>query len=355
MQDIKKTPILVTGASGYIASWIIQYLLEDGHTVHATVRNPNKTQSVQHLKNIAQNTSGTLHLFAADLLQEGSFDAAMQGCVTVIHTASPFLLDGFKDGYEELVRPALEGTRNVLEAVNRTESVERVVLTSSVVACYGDCVDAKDIPNHMINESYWNESSTVTHNPYNFSKVAAEREAWKIQKKQQRWQLVSLNPGLVFGPSLTQSSQSASIDTLVSMGDGRLRTGVPDLASGMVDVRDLARAHILAAFNPQANGRYLVVAETLKLIDVANILRKNFGDQYPFPRFIVPKFMAWAFGPLMGPITRDFVSRNIGHPIQFDHSRSIELGLQYMSLNQSLKDHFQQLLDDGLVKERVRS
>ncbi|MEQ1311991.1 NAD-dependent epimerase/dehydratase family protein [Acinetobacter sp. XH1639] len=352
-QDITKMPILVTGASGYIASWIIQYLLAVGHTVHGTVRDPNKEESVKHLKKIAENKLGTLHLFAADLLKQGSFDEAMKGCGIVIHTASPFLLDGFEDANEALVRPAVEGTRNVLEAANRTVTVEKVVLTSSVVSVYGDCIDAKDLPNHMLNESHWNESSSVNHSPYNYSKVAAEREAWRIQKEQSRWALVTINPGLVFGPSLTTLSQSASIDTLVSMGDGRLKTGVPDLVSGVVDVRDVARAHVLAALDSKASGRYLVVADSLKLLDIAKILRTSFGDKYPFPRMTVPKFIVWAVGPILGPITRDFVSRNVGHPMQFDNSRSLTLGLKYHTLEQTFTEHFQQLLNDGLVKKRA--
>lgn len=352
-QALKTMPILVTGASGYIASWLIRYLLEAGHTVHATVRNPNKEESVRHLKQSAENQSGVLRLFAADLLKQGSFDEAMQGCGIVIHTASPFLLDGFDDANEALVRPAVEGTRNVLEAVNRKETVQKVILTSSVVAVYGDNIDAKDLPEYRLNETHWNESSSVNHNPYNYSKVAAEREAWRMQKEQHRWELVTINPGLVFGPSLTTLSHSASIDTLISMGDGRLKTGVPDLISGVVDVRDVAHAHMLAAFDPQAQGRYLVVADSLSLLDISKILSTSFGKKYPFPRMTVPKFVVWAIGPLMGPITRDFVRRNVGHPMQFDHQRSLALGVKYHPVEQTFTEHFQQLIDDGLVKKRA--
>lgn len=346
---ITTQPILVTGASGYIASWLIRYLLQAGYTVHGTVRDPQRADSVKHLKQLAQGQPGTLRLFAADLLKPGSFDAAMQGCGMVMHTASPFLLDGFEDAHEALVRPAVEGTRNVLDAVNRTASVQRVVLTSSVVSVYGDNRDAKDLPDNRLNETHWNESSSVSHNPYNYSKVAAEREAWRIHDGQERWELVTINPGMVYGPSLTTLSQSASIDTLLSMGDGRLKTGVPDLLSGVVDVRDVARAHMLAAFTPQACGRYLVVADSIRLLDIANMLSARFGKAYPFPRMTVPKFMVWAIGPLMGPVTRDFVCRNVGYPIQFDNRRSMALGLKYHPLAQTFTEHFQQLIDDGLL------
>ena len=85
-------PILVTGATGYIASWVIKNLLEQGHTVHATVRDLKKTHSFQHLTDIAAKSTGNLQLFQANLLEEGAFDAAMQGCEIVLHMASPFVV-----------------------------------------------------------------------------------------------------------------------------------------------------------------------------------------------------------------------------------------------------------------------
>lgn len=346
-------PILVTGASGYIAGWIVKYLLEEGYTVHATVRDPNKQSSVGHLLKAAEKAPGVLKLFKADLLAQGSFKAAMEGCGIVIHTASPFVLDGFTDANEALVRPAVEGTRNVLDAVNQCETVHRVVLTSSVAAIYGDNEDILAVPSGVFTEEHWNNTSNVNHNPYQFSKTAAEREGWKMQKEQQRWDMITINPSMVYGPSLTPASQSASIDTLVQMGDGRLRTGVPKLVMGVVDVREVARAHILAAFSPVAKGRYILSAAELDMIGMAKILRKKYGSSYPFPRMVVPTFLVWAFGPLMGPITRDFVKRNVGLPLKLDNRRSRDsLGVQYRPVEETFTEHFQQVIDDGLLKKK---
>ena len=166
-----QAPVLVTGASGYVAGWIVKKLLEAGHTVHATVRDPSKTASVAHLQKIADASTGTLKLFKADLLDQGAFAVPMQGCELVIHTASPFVMTGFTDANEALVRPALEGTRNVLHAVNATDSVRRVVLTSSVAAMFGDSWDARDVPGSRLDETFWNTSSSVNHQPYLYSKT----------------------------------------------------------------------------------------------------------------------------------------------------------------------------------------
>ena len=347
--------VMVTGASGYIAGWIVRYLLEAGHTVHATVRDPNKAASVDHLHALADVTPGTLKLFKADLLDADSFDAPMAGCDVLMHTASPFVLDGFTDANEALVRPAVEGTRNVLNAANRCETLKRVVLTSSVASVYGDATDMKG--KSAFTEADWNTTSTVDHNPYQYSKVAAEREAWKIHDAQtgepgSRWDLVTINPGMVYGPSLTNASHSASIGTLLDMGRGKLRSGVPDLVYGMVDVREVAQAHLLGAFTTEAEGRYILVSESVSMLDIAASLRRQFGKQYPFPMMKVPKPVVWAVGPFMGPVTRKFISRNVGYPLRFDNRRSQTLGVTYRPVDDTLRDHFEQVLEDGLVRRR---
>jgi len=89
------------------------------------------------------------------------------------------------------------------------------------------------------------------------------------------------------------------------------------------------------------------------LLDLANILRKHFGDVYPFPRRQAPKFIFWLIAPRLG-YTRKYVSRNVGHQIKFDNSYSkVDLGMSYIPIEQTVKDHFQQILDDGLLGKRV--
>lgn len=347
-----QAPVMVTGANGYLGSWIVKYLLEQGYTVHGTVRDPNKSASVAHLQKIAEGSKGTLKLFAADLLQAGSFDAAMQGCELVMHTASPFIMKDYDDANTALVQPALQGTRHVLEAIERTPTVKRLVLTSSVASIYGDAQDIQKAQNGIFTEADWNVTSSVKHQPYPYSKVVAEREAWAWHEQQNRWDLVTINPALIMGPALTTQSISASITTLQQFGDGTMAMGTPELYTGLVDVRDVAEAHIIAAFKPEAKGRYIISDTVLSLFEMGQALRTHFGSKYPFPKMTAPKAAFWLIAPLFG-YQRDFVAKNIGYKIAFDTSRSRkELGLNYRDIRQSLVEHFQQLIDDGLVKKR---
>ncbi len=352
MTEIDPTkPVLVTGATGYVASWIVRYLLEDGYVVRGTVRNPDKPTGLEHLHALAAEHEGRLTLHQADLLDEGSYAGAMAGCELVIHTASPFLIGKVRDPEAQLVRPALEGTRNVLASVDATPSVKRVVLTSSVVAIHGDNIDM--LGRGPFTEDDWNTTSSVDHQPYPYSKTVAERAAWEICGAQDRWDLVTIHPGLVLGPALTTASKSGSMTTMKAFIDGSLAGGAPDLAMGLVDVRDAARAHIVAGFTPAAHGRYITNAGTVTMLEIGRILRRRFGHSYPFPLLNVPKPMFKLVAPVAG-FTREFVDKNVGWPLAFDNSRSLEeLGLTYRDTADTVADQFQQMIDDGLVHKPI--
>lgn len=352
MRDIDKTkPVLVTGGTGYVASWIVKMLLEEGMTVHATVRDPSRKERVGHLAALDEKSPGKLRLFKADLLDAGSFDEAMRDCELVIHTASPFFLTVSKKPEDELITPAREGTRNVLETANRTGMVKRVVLTSSVVAVYGDVVDIHSVQGGIFTEKNWNTTSSADHQPYPYSKTIAEKTAWTISREQDRWDLVVINPGWILGPSLSKRTDSQSIKTMIEFGDGTFyRFGVPEFWNGIVDVRDVASAHIKAGFTPGASGRHILVSGEATLINLADILRQNFGDAYRFPRKEAAKWMVWFTAPLFG-FTRRYIARNIGYRIRFDTSYSkADLGMSYIPVEQTVTDHFRQILDDGLLE-----
>jgi len=344
-------PILVTGGTGYLASWIIKQLLDEGKEVRTTVRNLSQKDKSAHLTGLAVKSKGTLTFFEADLLKKGSFTEAMAGCELVIHTASPFKISGLKNAQKELVEPALEGTRNVLESVNSTESVKRVVLTSSIVAIYGDAVDIQKTANGIFTEEDWNFSSSVDHQPYPYSKTLAEKLAWEMAGKQNRWDLLTINPGFIMGPSLSKRTDSTSIDIMIQLATGKFKTGVPSGEMGFIDVRDVAKAHILAGFSPTASGRHICVSEQKTFLDMANVIRASY-PKYPLPTGFVPKWLFWLIAPLAG-FTRKYVKLNVGIDLKFDNSYiRKDLGIEFIPFEKTITDHFEQILNDDIVKRK---
>lgn len=352
MQTIdQQKPVLVTGGTGYLASWIIKQLLDDGKIVRTTVRDLSNKQKYEHLTNLAISGKGTLQLYDADLLKKGSFLEAMNGCELVIHTASPFKISGLKDAQKELVEPALEGTRNVLESVNATESVKRVVLTSSVAAVYGDAIDIDKIEKGIFTEENWNFSSSVQHQPYPYSKTLAEKLAWEMAGQQNRWDLLTINPGFIMGPSLSKRTDSTSIEIIQQVSDGKFRTGVPSGKMAFVDVRDTAKAHILAGFTLAASGRHICVSEHKTFLDLANVIRDKY-PKYPLPKGFVPKWLFWLIAPAIG-FTREYVKRNVGIDLNMDNSYiQKDLAMSFIPFERTIIDHFEQLLNDELIKRR---
>lgn len=351
MQNLKaKKPVLVTGATGYVAGVLIKRLLEDGLTVHATVRDASNKERLKYLDAAAAQTPGEIRYFSADLLKQGSFADAMQGCSVVFHTASPFSTN-VADPQKDLVEPAQLGTRNVLSEANKVGSVERVVLTSSTAAIYGDNCDVEATAGGAFTEQDWNVTSSLQHQPYSYSKTVAEKEAWKIHDHQDRWSLVTINPTLVFGPGLNPFASGESYSIMKQFGDGTMKAGVPNFYIGMVDVRDVAEAHFQAAFNPKAQGRHLMSAEDSSFPEIARMLRKEFGASYPLPKRTMPKWLVWLVGPMVDKaLTRQVVKRNIGVPFRSDHSKVVnELGIQFRSMEDSVTEMFQQLIDHKII------
>ncbi|MGH8128545.1 MAG: NAD-dependent epimerase/dehydratase family protein [Gammaproteobacteria bacterium] len=344
--------VLVTGATGYVAGWVVKRLLEQGHTVHAAVRDPSRKDKIAHLDAMAVDLPGQIAYFKSDLLEPGSYTQAMQSCEIVFHTASPFTLN-VTDPQRDLVDPAVKGTRNVLASVEATASVQRVVLTSSCAAIYGDNADMAHKPAGHFTEADWNTSSSLDHQPYSYSKVEAEKAAWAMAETQSRWELVVVNPSLVLGPGTRAEATSESFNIMRQMGDGTFKTGAPNLRLGAVDVRDVAEAHVSAGLTPKAHGRYIVSGTDSGLLGIAAILRREFGPDWPFPSRKLPKWLVWLVGPLADKtLSRKMIARNVGWPLAFDNSKSkTELGITYRALEESVRDMFQQLIDNKVVEK----
>jgi nucleoside-diphosphate-sugar epimerase len=333
--------ILVTGGTGYIGSWVVKGLLERGHTIRLTVRDKSKKEKYQFLTEIAGKNEGSLEIWEADLLKFGSYDQAAKGCDSIAHMASPFILN-VKNAQRDLLDPALKGTINVLEAANNAPSLNKVVLTSSVVAIYGDNIDMKNQDLSVLTEEHFNTSSSLDHQPYAFSKVQAEKKAWEMAKEQSGWELIVINPSFVMGPSLTPVSQSESLKFMTDMLSGKFKSGVPELYMAYVDVRDVAKAHIYCLEN-KAEGRHILSERVINVLSFANIIREQYGDAYKLPTSNLSKWIISLIGGLFG-LSRKFVKNNVGIPIQLDASKSIEkLEMKYIPLEQTVKDMVEQM------------
>ena len=349
MPQNTQAPVLVTGATGYVAGWLVKRLLEEGHTVHATVRQPDRQQKRAHLDELGEKLPGTLKIFQADLLQEGSFARAMEGCSVVFHTASPFTLN-VEDPQKELIDPAVKGTENVLQQAQKTPGVERVVLTSSCAAIYTDASDTQQAPEGGLTEAHWNETASLDYQPYSYSKTLAERRAWEIADDQEQWDLVTINPSFVLGPALQQGEvTSESYNVLRQLGDGTMKQGVPRMGIGLVDVRDVAEAHYRAAFKPAAQGRYITSAHNTDFLEIAQQLLPRYGDQYPLPRKALPKWLLLLIGPLVDKaFSRKMIRRNVNVPFRVNNQKiTQELDLKFRPMRETVEDSFQYMIDRG--------
>jgi len=340
---------MVTGGSGYIASWIVKKLLERGYRVHATVRNKNAEAKIAHLLEMQAEYGDNLQLFEADLTVSGSFEAAVKGCEAVIHCASPFATK-VKDVDKELLSPAKEGTLNVLRSALNSGSVRRVVLTSSATAIYTNNNECQVTNTGSLNESNWNSTASVDYQPYSYSKTIAEQAAWEFAEQQEQFELVTINPTFVLGPALSQRMDGISAETVAGFFAGQFATGIPDLYYGIVDVRDVSEAHILALENETAQGRFLLVSEVHSLYQLGSYLKGTYGKRLPVRLSKLPKFMFYLIGPMFG-FNWEFTRNNYGVEVKLDASKSREiLGITYIEPHETIRAQATQLLTDGLVK-----
>ncbi|KAL2628833.1 hypothetical protein R1flu_013519 [Riccia fluitans] len=270
--------IVVTGANGFIASWIVKFLLERGYTVSGTVRNPDDTAKVGHLLELP-GAKQHLTLHKADLLADGAFDQIVQGADSIFHTASPYIVKGITDPEAQLLSPAIKGTLNVLQSAAKAPSVKRVVLTSSVAAVVYNRKHRG--PEVVVDESWWSDPDYCTENKgwYQKSKTVAEKQAWDFVKDK-HFDLVVINPAMVVGP-LLQNTLNTSCELILDMLKGAIKE-YANAAFGYVNVKDVALAHVLAFENPTAEGRYILAERVLHYEDVVEILKK-IAPGYPLP------------------------------------------------------------------------
>ncbi|WVZ01711.1 hypothetical protein V8G54_022517 [Vigna mungo] len=306
--------VCVTGASGFIASWIVKFLLQRGYIVRATVRNPANNEKVDHLLKL-DGAKERLRLYKADLLEEGSFDRAFEGCYGVFHTASRVQLM-VNDPQKELIDLAVKGTLNVVKSCAKSTSVKRIVLTSSFAAVlYNGRPRAPEV---VVDETWFSDPNILRENErwYALSKTLAEDAARKFLDEQDI-KLIVINPAMTIGPQLQQEMNESS-------------QTFPNLSFGWVNVKDVADAHVQAYESDSASGRYCLVERVAHFSEIVKIL----GQMYPTLQ-IADKCEDDE------PFMTTF---------QVSKEKAKSLGIEFISLEESLRETVEFLKEKKLVE-----
>jgi nucleoside-diphosphate-sugar epimerase len=285
--------VLVTGGSGFVAGHCIVRLLDDGYRVRATLRSLGRADEVRRVLADAGATAlDRLDLVAADLTDDTGWDAAVAGVDAVLHVASP-VAPGHVDDEDDLIVPAREGALRVLRAA-AAGGVRRVVLTSAFHAVgFGHGrVD------HVFTEDDWSPLHGPGMDAYGRSKVLAERAAWEFAASSDT-ELVTVLPVAVLGPVMGDAVTGTN-HLLRTLLDGGM-PGIPDVAIPIVDVRDVAAAHVAAIDAPGAAGRRFLLAaqeSATPMASIATMLRDAFGVRAArVPTRRIPSFVLRAAAP----------------------------------------------------------
>jgi nucleoside-diphosphate-sugar epimerase len=245
--------VLVTGGSGFIAGHCIQVLQDQGFAVRATARSPRPG------------------FVPADLLSDDGWAAAAAGCDYVLHVASP-VRPGHVANEDDLIVPAVEGTLRVLRAAVDA-GVKRVVLTSAFHAVgFGH-----PHTDHVFTEDDWSVMNGPGMDAYGRSKVLAERAAWEFAARE-GLELTTMLPVAVMGP-VSGGSVSGANHIVQRMLAGEM-PGFPDLHIPIVDVRDVASAHVAALTAPGAAGERFLLASgpVTPMREIGAVLRSHLGE-----------------------------------------------------------------------------
>lgn len=312
------TTVLLTGASGFIAKHILRELIAANYTIKASTRSEQAQQQVQQL--FPHANIEYVHL---DLLHDDGWDDALAGVDVLLHTASPFPGANPRDP-QEVIRPAVDGTLRALSAAQRA-GVQRVILTSSCVAIYKDPTKDPLLPSTRAN---WTDPDSPRASAYDASKTLAERAAWDFAAKHPELNLTTINPGVVFGPPMDEHV-GTSLNLLESIYHGKM-SALPRLKVPCVDVRDVARIHVLAIENGQTYGeRFPATSGALSLKDIAVALKQAYPEQNISTREI-PDFSIKALA-LISSQAKAIVG-NIGLNGEVDGSDAPKvMGFEYLS------------------------
>ncbi|KAL4432959.1 hypothetical protein ABPG74_014473 [Tetrahymena malaccensis] len=340
-----KYTVLVTGANGFLSSHIIQQLLHLNYKVRGTVRNLADKKKYSHFYEIIpQQFHNNLSFAQADLSSEEGWDEAVKDCRYVLHVASPFNYEAKTP--EEIINPAVLGTRYVLNAcVKHSQTIKKVVLTSS-----GKAIFEGNTQRVHFDESIWQNYENSGY--YGQSKYFAEKEAWKIyEENKDKLNLSTINPTLILGPSLSKYL-SASQGVITNLLNGKL---IPQpITFGIVDVRDVAAAHILAMqddlFEVTRGKRYITCSQSMWVKDIAAVLKEYYQDKQPqlqinTKELTHEEFVAKAQSL---PIYKETL-RMSGQYFIMDNTQSLkDLGMQYIQAYHTLIETSDEIIKYGL-------
>lgn len=264
--------VLVTGGRGYVAGWCVVQLLERGYSVRTTLRDRSKEQALRAAVGAVTDPGDRLSVVTADLTADEGWAEAVAGCDHILHIASPLGTDSPRDK-DALLAPARDGALRVLAAATRA-GVRRIVMTSACAAA----TPLMSGPDGTTDESVWSDPDDPSMTAYRTSKVVAERAAWDFMSRQEgRTTLTTILPGAVFGP-LLWTDNLGSVQIIKRMLEGKV-PGTPRIGLEVVDVRDLADAHIRAMESPAAAGERIIAAgDFLWMSEIAQALRAGLGD-----------------------------------------------------------------------------
>ncbi|MEX2489255.1 MAG: aldehyde reductase [Pseudomonadales bacterium] len=333
--------ILVSGASGFIAGHCILELLNHGYEVRGTVRNLERADQLRTVLGKHTDKADSVEFVQADLLDQESWHAAVQDCNGVFHVASPVPIEQ-PENADEVVKPAREGTLNVLSAA-RNAGIRRVVLTSSVAAVSASDTRSK----HIYTDKDWTDLDSPHLSPYDISKTVAEKAAWDFVVDNDGPELATINPAFVLGPAL-EADYGSSLEALVRLlrGDYPL---VPRLGFGIVDVRDVAALHRLVYESPEAAGNRYICSNGFRwLVDIARYLRDEFPEyKKKLPHREAPNWLVRILARFDKAIAA--LVDDLGKTKQFDNSPAKALGWQPRSPEEAASAGAKSLIDYGVV------
>jgi dihydroflavonol-4-reductase len=305
--------VLVTGGTGFIAGWTIVELLRQGYRVRTTVRSPAREAMVRAGVASQVDAGERLDFALADLTRDAGWDGAVAGCDHVLHIASPLGREAPKDR-DALVEPARGGALRVLRAAVAA-GVERVVMTSAAATA------RRRDSNAVSTEAIWADPEDPLLDPYRRSKILAERAAWDfIGKATGKTSLTTILPGGVFGP-LLPGADLGSVWVVKNMLEGR-PPRLLNLGLSIVDVRDLAAAHVAALSAPAAPGeRFLCTGRFLWMPEIAGMLREGLGpDGARTPRKVLPDSLVGPLSLFMPPLR--MFRHDVGQRREADDSKA---------------------------------